>query len=176
MASCSFANIVSEDSDVVIRAHGVGDIGVAISRHGVLYAQEQGWDVRFEASVADVLGGFVRNFNPERERGWIAEIDGEFAGCVFISDVGDNVARLRCLLVEPTARGHGVGTKLVDECIAFCRDIGYDKIELWTTPDLEAARRLYGRAGFVRVGEESFSDFGQQLAGEIWKLELSNSI
>ncbi len=163
------------DPLLVIRTHRVGDIGTAISRHGVLYAEEQGWDVRFEASVADVLGAFVRNFKPERERGWIAEIDGAFAGCVFLSDVGDNAARLRCLLVEPSARGHGVGTRLVGECIAFSRAVGYDKIQLWTTPALEAARRMYARHGFVQVGEEDLHDWGEKLIGEIWELDLGSS-
>jgi DNA-binding MarR family transcriptional regulator/N-acetylglutamate synthase-like GNAT family acetyltransferase len=168
--------ILEPDSDKpspwIIHEHQPGDIGYAIYRHGILYAEEFGWGSGFEALVADVLGRFVASYDPTREQSWIAERYGRFAGCVFIADAGENIAQLRCLLVEPCVRGQGLGGILVDECIRFSRQKGYDRIILWTNSVLLAARRLYESRGFVLIKEESHHSFGHDLVGETWELLL----
>ena len=143
-----------------------------MQRHGVLYAQEYGWDERFEALVARIVAEYVEHRDPARENAWIAEVDGAPAGCVFCVKKSDRIAQLRLLLVEPEARGLGVGTRLVDECLAFARRAGYDEITLWTNDVLVDARRIYERAGFELVAEEQHHSFGPDVVGQNWYRNL----
>ncbi len=157
----------------LLRQHETGDIGWLIYRHGVLYAEEQGYDESFEALVAKIAAAFANDHNPKRERFWVAELDGERIGSVMIVDAGENVAQLRLMLVEPKARGLGVGKRLVEQCVTFSRRAGYKKIRLWTQSNLLPARRLYANAGFVLVEENSESRIGEAEFGEIWELDFS---
>jgi GNAT superfamily N-acetyltransferase len=156
----------------LIRLHEPGDIGWVVSRHGALYAEEYGWDETFEALVAEIAAKFVRRFDAKRERCWIAEKDGENVGSVFLVGKSATVAQLRLLIVDPKARGLGIGHRLVDECIAFARRAGYRRIILWTNDILHAARRIYESRGFILLEEEKHHSFGVDLVGQIWELKL----
>jgi DNA-binding MarR family transcriptional regulator/GNAT superfamily N-acetyltransferase len=156
----------------LLRPHQPGDMGWVIYRHGALYAQEHGWDERFEALVAEIAAKFIQKFDPKRERCWIAEKDGGIAGSVFLVRESEKVARLRLLLVEPSARGLGIGNRLVDECTKFARQVGYKKITLWTQSILHPARHIYKKAGYRLVEQERHREFGYDLVGETWELIL----
>jgi DNA-binding MarR family transcriptional regulator/GNAT superfamily N-acetyltransferase len=155
-----------------LRPHRPGDMGWIIHRHGELYAQEYGWDETFEALVAEIAASFIREFNPARERCWIAEQGGAIVGSVFVVRQSDDTAKLRLLYVEPWARGLGIGRRMVDECIRFARDAGYRRMTLWTNNVLVAARKIYVHAGFRLVKAERHRSFGHDLVGEQWDLEL----
>jgi DNA-binding MarR family transcriptional regulator/GNAT superfamily N-acetyltransferase len=163
---------VDARNSYVLRSHRPGDIGWVVHRHGVLYAAEHGWDERFEALVAEIAAKFVQNFDPKRERCWIAEDHGEVLGFVFLVKKSARIAKLRMLIVEPSARGRGLGKRLVDECIRFAREAGYRKITLWTQSNLIAARAIYEKAGFRLVHQERKISFGQDLVSETWELKL----
>lgn len=155
-----------------LRPHQPGDMGWVVARHGALYAAEYGWSSHIEAITAEIVGAFLKNFDPAREQCWIAEMDGERVGSVFLVKDSDDVARLRLLLVEPQARGLGLGRDLVRQCIAFARKAGYRKITLWTHGVLTAARAIYQKEGFQLTEQWVHDDFGKPEPSESWELEL----
>jgi DNA-binding MarR family transcriptional regulator/GNAT superfamily N-acetyltransferase len=156
----------------LLRTHEPGDMGWIIHRHGVLYAEEYGWDERFEALVAQIAAEFIQKFDARRERCWIAEREGAIVGSVMLVKKSDRVAKLRLLLVEPSVRGLGIGARLVDECARFARQAGYRRITLWTQSNLDAARHIYLKAGYRVVKRERHESFGRRLVGETWELTL----
>ncbi len=162
----------SEAVPYLLRTHQPGDLGWVIHRHGALYAEEHGWDERFEALVARIAADFIDHFDPKRERCWIAERDGEIVGSVLLVKKDSRTAQLRLLLVEPKARGLGIGTRLLSECIRFGSFASYKKITLWTNDVLTPARRLYETAGFRLVEETPHNRFGKDMLGQIWELKL----
>jgi DNA-binding MarR family transcriptional regulator/GNAT superfamily N-acetyltransferase len=157
---------------IVLRAHQAGDVGWIAHRQGLLYAHEYGWDETFEALVAEIAAKFVRDFDPEHERCWVAEQGGRIVGSVFVVRKSARVAQLRLLYVEPAARGQGLGARLVDECIAFARAKGYRTLMLWTNDVLHAARRVYESRGFRLDKQERHRSFGKSLVGQYWVLAL----
>jgi len=158
--------------EVVLREPRSGDYGWVIERHGALYADEYGWDVTMEGFIARIVSDYIANRDAAREAAWIAELDGRRAGCIFCVRRDEEVAQLRLLLVEPWARGAGIGSRLVDRCVEFARSAGYDRIVLWTNDVLADARRLYERAGFELLEEAPHHAFGHDLVEQTWGREL----
>jgi GNAT superfamily N-acetyltransferase len=156
----------------LLRSPGPGDLGWMVRAHGVLYAQEYGWDTTFEALVARIVADYAEDHDPRREAAWIAEVDGENMGCVLCVRKDDGTAQLRILLVDPAARGLGIGARLTEECITFARQAGYRRLVLWTNDILTAARRVYQRAGFRLTSEEPHRSFGRDLTAQTWELTL----
>jgi DNA-binding MarR family transcriptional regulator/N-acetylglutamate synthase-like GNAT family acetyltransferase len=156
----------------ILRTHRAGDLGYIVHRHGVLYAQEYGWGPRFEALVADIAARFLRDYDARYAQCWVAERGTEIVGTVLVTRLSKTIAQLRLLLVEPSARGLGVGRRLVEECVRFAKAAGYRKLTLWTNDNLHAARRIYEAAGFQLVASQKHSDFGVPLTGQTWTLKL----
>jgi DNA-binding MarR family transcriptional regulator/N-acetylglutamate synthase-like GNAT family acetyltransferase len=163
----------AEKAPYLLRPHQPGDMGWVVHRHGVLYSQEYGYDERFEALVANIVAHFIERYDSKRERCWIAEKDGEIVGSVFLVMKSKTVAKLRLLLVEPSARGLGIGKRLVGECVRFGRQVGYKKITLWTQSELGAARHLYQEAGFHLTQKKTHSSWSKDnLVAETWEVKL----
>ena len=168
----TLGNEPASRAPVTLRRHRPGDIGWVVQRHGEVYAREYGWNEDFEALVAQIAAEFIQKLDPARERCWIAERAGRRVGSVFVARKTAKVAKLRLLLVEPEARGIGLGRRLVDECVRFARRAGYRKLALWTQSNLDAARHIYAAAGFKLAGEERHRSFGHNLLAETWELML----
>ena len=163
----------SQPTVYVLRTHQPGDMGWVVQRHGELYSEEYGWDQTFESLVARVTADFIDNIKPARERCWLAEIDGDVVGSIFIVEKSKTIAKLRLMIVDPRARGMGIGRRLIDEAIRFARRSGYRRITLWTMNVLLAARHLYKTSGFDLVDEEPVFSFGCDLISETWELNLA---
>jgi DNA-binding MarR family transcriptional regulator/N-acetylglutamate synthase-like GNAT family acetyltransferase len=161
-----------KDGEIVLREPRPGDLGWVVARHAELYAEEYGWGENFEGICAQIVADYVKNLDPARERCWIAEIDGRNVGCVFLVKDSNTVARLRLLLVDPAARGRGLGKRLTGECVRFARERGYSSITLWTHQVLTAARHVYAGAGFRLTSSEARKSFGQDVVSEYWDLVL----
>ena len=161
-------------AEVTVRPLGEpGDLGWVVMAHGEVYAREFGWDTTFEALVARIVADYAATHDPQREGAWIAVVDGRRAGCVFCVANGEEEAQLRILLVDPKARGHGIGHHLVARCVDFARDTGYSRMMLWTNDPLVAAARIYLAAGFRLVAEEPHHSFGVDLVGQTYQLEFA---
>jgi len=165
-------NFPKKSGEIALRVHRPGDMGWVVERHAALYFEQDGWGAPFEALIAEIVKDFLENLEPARERCWIAERDGSRVGCVFLVQKNKTTAKLRLLLVEPVARGTGLGRRLVDECIAFARAKGYRKLVLWTHAHLAAARAIYRKTGFRLVKSEPHRTFGPRVVGEYWELKL----
>lgn len=164
---------VEQSQIVVRRADRPGDLGWVVMAHGEMYDEQFGWDSGFEALVARIVADYAADHDPAREAGWIAEVDGERAGCIFcVAGEEPDVAKLRILLVSPRARGLGLGSRLVDECLRFARTAGYRQVGLWTNDVLVSARKIYQAVGFRLVDEERHHSFGHDLTGQNWVLDL----
>jgi DNA-binding MarR family transcriptional regulator/N-acetylglutamate synthase-like GNAT family acetyltransferase len=159
----------------LLRMHQPGDMGWIVQRQAILYAEEYGWDGTYEALAAEIVAQFIKNYDPKRERAWVAERDGRRVGAVFVAKESDEIAKLRLLHVEEEARGLGIGKRLVKECVQFARQAGYRKMTLWTQSILHAARHLYKETGFQVVSEKKHHSFGKDLTAETWELELKNA-
>src|SRR5690242_7555806 len=160
-------------AEILIRPLGrPGDLGWVVMAHGEVYAAEFGWDTSFEALVARIVADYAAGHDPAREAAWIAELDGERVGCVFCVAADERTAQLRILLVDPGARGHGLGTRLTRACVDFARAAGYERMRLWTNHPLAAARRIYLAEGFRLVEEEPHTSFGAELIGQVYELPL----
>jgi GNAT superfamily N-acetyltransferase len=157
---------------ITLREPQPGDMGWVVQMHGEIYAKEYGWNSDFEALVAEIVAKYLRKRQPDWERCWIVELDGQRVGSVFVVRKSQSIAQLRMLILLPQARGLGLGTRLTDECIAFARSKGYKKMQLWTNSCLDAARCIYAQRGFVMVRSEAYDGFGQALVGETWELKL----
>ena len=157
---------------LLLRPHRPGDMGWVTSANAEIYAREYGWDITYEALVAKITAEFIENFDPKRERCWIAEMDGERVGSVFVVRKSDAIAKLRLLIIDPKARGLGLGKRFVDECLRFAKEAGYSSMTLWTQSILTAARGIYARAGFKLVADEPHHSFGADLVGETWERAL----
>lgn len=156
----------------LLRQHEPGDLGWIVYRQAILYTEEYGWDGSYEALAAEIVAQFIKNFDPKRERAWVAEKDGKRVGAVFVAKESDEVAKLRLLHVEAEARGLGIGKRLVEECMRFARQAGYQKMTLWTQSILYAARHIYKQAGFQVVREQKHHSFGKDLTAETWEIDL----
>jgi len=163
---------VSARASIVLRAPLPGELGWVVQRNGAIYAQEYGWDETYEALVARIVADYAANHDPRRETAWIAEVDGQPVGCVFCVRDSDTVARLRLLLVEPHARGMGIGARLVAECVRFATRAGYGELVLWTNDVLVQARRIYEKAGFKLTEASTHHSFGHDLVAQTWRLPL----
>ncbi|HEV2370911.1 MAG TPA: GNAT family N-acetyltransferase [Streptosporangiaceae bacterium] len=162
-----------DSSDITIRRLGSpGDLGWVVMAHGETYAAEFGWDRSFEALVARIVADYAAAHDPSREAAWIAEAGGRRVGCVFCIAADQSTSQLRILLVDPKARGHGLGARLVDECVAFAREAGYERLRLWTNHPLTAARRIYLARGFTLLSEDPHHSFGVDLIGQVYELDL----
>lgn len=157
---------------LLLRPHRPGDMGWVTSVNAALYAQEYGWDISYESLVAKITAEFIDNFDPQKEACWIAEMDGQRVGSVFVVRKTDTIAKLRLLIVDPKARGLGLGSRFVDECLRFAKSVGYTRMTLWTQSSLVAARRIYAKAGFECVAKEPHHSFGVDLVGETWEHDL----
>ncbi len=161
-----------QQQSVLIRPLKLGDLGTVINRHAVLYASEYGWDQSFETTVLEVLSAFASHYDERRERGWVAEVDGQFAGSIFAVKEDEHTARLRALLVEPRFRGLMIGRRLIEQCVDFCRQCGYKKITLWTCAELTQARKLYTKTGFTCTRAWKERQFGTEITSESWDMDL----
>ena len=160
----------------LLRMHQPGDLGWIVYRQAILYTEEYGWDGTYEALAAEIVASFLKNYDPKWERAWVAEKDGERVGAVFVAKASDEIAKLRLLHVEPEARGLGIGKRLVEECVRFARQAGYQKMTLWTQSILRAARHIYKQVGFEVVREEKHHSFGKDLTAETWELNLRTTV
>ena len=163
---------VQTSTSYLLRQHQPGDLGWIVHRQAILYAEEYGWDGTYEALAGEIVAQFIKNYDPNRERCWIAEKDGERVGGAFVAKVSDDIAQLRLLHVEAQARGLGIGKRLVEECLRFARRAGYQKMTLWTQSNLHAARHIYKQSGFQVVREQQHHSFGKDLTAETWELNL----
>jgi DNA-binding MarR family transcriptional regulator/GNAT superfamily N-acetyltransferase len=168
-------DIEEAKTSYLLRPHQPGDMSWIVHRQAILYADEYGWDGTYEGLAAEIVAQFIKNYDPKRERVWVAEKDGEKVGAVFVAKGSDQIAKLRLLHVERQARGLGIGKRLVEECIRFARQAGYQKMTLWTQSILHAARHIYKKAGFQVVHEEKHHSFGKDLTAETWELDLTTT-